>query len=307
MRDRHVTAVRRFNRFYTKQIGILDEGLLQSSFSLAELRVLYEIANGTDVTAAALATELRLDPGYLSRILRRFQERGLVRRETSAADGRRSHLSLTKKGRGTFAELDARQNDDVAALLARLPGTGRQRLVDAMHAIEDVLGASARDTTEPYVLRQHQPGDMGWITHRHGVLYAQEYGYDERFEALVAKIAGEFIEHLDPACERCWIAERHGEIVGSVFLVKQSATVAKLRLLYVEPSARGLGIGARLVDECIRFARRARYRKITLWTQSELLAARRIYQKAGFEVVGKQRHRSFSRDNLVSETWELTL
>jgi len=307
MRDRDVAAVRRFNRFYTKQIGILDEGLLRSPFSLAEVRVLYEIANGTDVTAAALADELRLDAGYLSRILRRFHERGLVRRETSAADGRRSHLTLTEKGRRTFAGLDARQNEDVAALLARLPAAGRQRLVDAMHAIEDVLGAPARDSGEPYLLRQHQPGDMGWITHRHGVLYSQEYGYDERFEALVARIAGEFIEHLDPARERCWIAERHGEIVGSVFLVQQSATVAKLRLLYVEPSARGLGIGARLVDECIRFARRAGYRKITLWTQSELLAARRIYQKARFKLVGKQRHRSFSRDDLVSETWELKL
>lgn len=307
MRDRDVAAVRRFNRFYTKQIGILDEGLLRSPFSLAEVRVLYEIANGTDVTAAALADELRLDPGYLSRILRRFHERGLLRRETSAADGRRSHLTLTEKGRRTFAGLDARQDEDVAALLARLSAAGRQRLVDAMHGIEDVLGAPARDSGEPYLLRQHQPGDMGWITHRHGVLYSQEYGYDERFEALVAKIAGEFIEHLDPARERCWIAERRGEIVGSVFLVNQSATVAKLRLLYVEPSARGLGIGARLVDECIRFARRAGYRKITLWTQSELLAARRIYQKTGFKLVGKRRHRSFSRDDLVSETWELKL
>ena len=307
MRDRDVAAVRRFNRFYTKQIGILDEGLLRSPFSLAEVRLLYEIANGTDVTAAALADELRLDPGYLSRILRRFHERGLVRRETSAADGRRSHLTLTEKGRRTFAGLDARQNEDVVALLTRLPAAGRQRLVDAMHGIEDVLGAPARDSGEPYLLRQHQPGDMGWITHRHGVLYSQEYGYDERFEALVARIAGEFIERLDPARERCWIAERHGEIVGSVFLVQQSATVAKLRLLYVEPSARGLGIGARLVDECIRFARRAGYRKITLWTQSELLAARRIYQKARFKLVGKQRHRSFSRDDLVSETWELKL
>ena len=307
MRDHDIAAVRRFNRFYTKQIGILDEGLLRSPFSLVEVRVLYEIANGTDVTAAALAEELRLDPGYLSRILRRFHERGLLRRETSAADGRRSHLTLTEKGRRTFAGLDVQQDQDVAALLARLPASGRQRLVDAMHAIEDVLGAPARDSGEPYLLRQHQPGDMGWITHRHGVLYSQEYGYDERFEALVAKISGEFIEHLDPARERCWIAERRGEIVGSVFLVKQSATVAKLRLLYVEPSARGLGIGARLVDECIRFARRAGYRKITLWTQSELLAARRIYQKTGFKLAGKQRHRSFSRDDLVSETWELKL
>lgn len=307
MRDAQVATVRRFNRFYTKQIGILHEGVLRSPFSLAETRVLYEIANGTDVSARELADELRLDPGYLSRILRRFQTSGLIRRQTSATDGRRSLLTLTDKGRRTFATLDARQDDDVAALLARASAAERQRLIASMHTIEALLGPPAKDAAEPYVLRPHQPGDMGWITYRHGVLYSQEYGYDERFEALVAKIVGEFIEHFDPARERCWIAERKGEIVGSVFLVKKSATVAKLRLLYVESSARGLGIGARLVDECVRFARRARYRKITLWTQNELLAARHLYQKAGFQLVAQQAHKSFSRDDLVAETWELKL
>jgi len=302
-----VAAVRRFNRFYTKQIGILGERLLQSPFSLAEMRVLYEIANRENVSAVDLAEELRLDAGYLSRILRRFQKGGLVRRETSAEDGRRNLLSLTEKGQRTFATLNARQEEDVAALLTRVPAAGQRRLIESMHAIEEVLGAPAEGSKTPYVLRQHQPGDMGWITHRHGVLYSQEYGYDEHFEALVAKIVGEFIENYDPARERCWIAERNGEIAGSVFLVKKSATVAQLRLLYVEPSARGLGIGARLIDECLRFARRARYRKITLWTQSELLAARHLYRKAGFELVAEQPHRSFSRDDLVADTWELKL
>ena len=302
-----VAAVRRFNRFYTRQIGIIGERLLQSPFSLAEMRVLYEIANRENVSAVDLAEELRLDAGYLSRILRRFQKGGLVRRETSAEDGRRSLLSLTEKGQRTFATLNARQEEDVAALLTRVPAAGQRRLIESMHAIEEVLGAPAEGSKTPYVLRQHQPGDMGWITHRHGVLYSQEYGYDEHFEALVAKIVGEFIENYDPARERCWIAERNGEIAGSVFLVKKSATVAQLRLLYVEPSARGLGIGARLIDECLRFARRARYRKITLWTQSELLAARHLYEKAGFELVAEQRHRSFSRDDLVADTWELKL
>jgi len=302
-----VAAVRRFNRFYTKQIGILGERLLQSPFSLAEMRVLYEIANRENVSAVELAEELRLDAGYLSRILRRFQKGGLVTRETSAEDGRRNLLSLTEKGQRTFATLNARQEEDVAALLTRVPAAGQRRLIESMHAIEEVLGAPAEGSKTPYVLRQHQPGDMGWITHRHGVLYSQEYGYDEHFEALVAKIVGEFIENYDPARERCWIAERNGEIAGSVFLVKKSATVAQLRLLYVEPSARGLGIGARLIDECLRFARRARYRKITLWTQSELLAARHLYEKAGFELVAEQPHRSFSRDDLVADTWELKL
>ena len=302
-----VAAVRRFNRFYTKQIGILGERLLQSPFSLAEMRVLYEIANRENVSAVELAEELRLDTGYLSRILRRFHKSGLVRRETSAEDGRRSLLSLTEKGQRTFATLNARQEEDVAALLTRVPAAGQRRLIESMHAIEEVLGAPAEGSKTPYVLRQHQPGDMGWITHRHGVLYSQEYGYDEHFEALVAKIVGEFIENYDPARERCWIAERNGEIAGSVFLVKKSATVAQLRLLYVEPSARGLGIGARLIDECLRFARRARYRKVTLWTQSELLAARHLYRKAGFELVAEQPHRSFSRDDLVADTWELKL
>jgi DNA-binding MarR family transcriptional regulator/GNAT superfamily N-acetyltransferase len=307
MLDACIAAFRRFNRFYTKQIGLLDEGILQSPFSLAEVRVLYEIAHGQDVSAVAVAAELRLDAGYLSRILARLQKQGILRREASPADGRLSLLALTEKGRRIFKALDRRQEEDVAALLGRVPASGQRRLVESMRAIEEILLVPAGKSNEPFVIRQHRPGDMGWITHRHGVLYSQEYGYDERFEALVATIVGEFIEHFDPARERCWIAERRGEIAGSVFLVKKSATVAKLRLLYVEPAARGQGIGARLMDECIRFARHARYRKITLWTQSELVAARHLYRQKGFELVGERRHRSFSRDDLVAETWELRL
>ncbi len=306
MANAHVDAVRQFNRFYTKQIGVLQEGLLGSPFSLTEVRVLYEIAHGPGVGAADLASRLRIDRGYLSRILARFQKSGIVRFESSAADGRRSLLSLTAKGKRTFDALEARQHEEVAALLAPVAPGGRRRLIESMRTIELILGAPA-EAKAPYLLRTHQPGDMGWVTYRHGMLYAQEYGYDERFEALVAKIVGEFIEHFDPARERCWIAEKDGEIAGSVFLVKKSAAVAKLRLLYVEPAARGLGIGERLIGECIRFARQARYRKITLWTQSELRAARHLYQKAGFELVAEERHQSFGRDDLVAETWELTL
>jgi DNA-binding MarR family transcriptional regulator/ribosomal protein S18 acetylase RimI-like enzyme len=301
-----IAAVRQFNRFYTRQIGVLEEGLLGSAFSLTEVRVLYEIAHGPGVGAAELAARLHIDPGYLSRILARLQKQGLVRFESNPEDRRRSLLSLTAKGKKTFAGLDARQQKEVAELLAPVPRNGRRRLVDSMHAIEQILAPPAC-AKESYLLRGHQPGDMGWVTYRHGVLYAQEYGYDERFEALVAKIVGEFIEQLDPTRERCWIAEKDSEIVGSVFLVKKSAAVAKLRLLYVEPAARGLGIGERLIGECIRFARQARYRRITLWTQSELHAARHLYVKAGFELTAEQPHQSFGRKDLVAETWELAL
>ena len=301
-----IAAVRQFNRFYTKQIGVLEEGLLGSPFSLTEVRVLYEIANGAGVGAAELAARLHIDAGYLSRMLARFHKQGLVHFASNPKDRRRSLLSLTAKGKKTFGALDTRQQKEVAALIDPVPPPARRRLLQSMSAIEQILGAPTC-AKEPYLLRSHQPGDIGWVTYRHGVLYAQEYGYDERFEALVAKIVGEFIEHLDPARERCWIAERDGEIVGSVFLVKKSATVAKLRLLYVEPSARGLGIGERLIAECIRFARQARYRKITLWTQSELGAARHLYLKAGFKRTAEHPHQSFGRDDLVAETWELTV
>jgi DNA-binding MarR family transcriptional regulator/GNAT superfamily N-acetyltransferase len=298
-------AVRRFNRFYTKRIGVLHEGLLQSPFSLTEVRVLYELAHQENITASELAKELGLDAGYLSRILRRFEYCGFLDRTPSQNDGRRSHLRLTQQGRDAFASLDERSHDEVAALLDKLPATEQKRLLDAMQTIEKTL-ASPRIATTPYLLRSHQPGDMGWIIHRHGVLYAQEYGWNEEFEALVAEIAAKFIQTFDPRRERCWIAERDGELIGSVFLVKQSDEVAKLRLLLVEPAARGLGVGTRLVEECIRFARQAGYTTITLWTNDVLRAARHIYEKVGFHLMREGPHYSFGHD-LVEQTWELAL
>ena len=305
-----VGDVRSFNRFYTKQIGVLQEGLFRSPFSLTEVRVLYELAHRSKPTAGELCKELGLDPGYLSRTLRAFEKRGLIRRETSKTDGRQSLLTLSAKGERVFAPLEARSNEQVASMLSKVSSPQRKRLVEAMHVIEDLLGderSRERISTTPYLLRQHQPGDMGWVVHRHGALYAREYGYDERFEALVAEIVAEFIRRFEPKRERCWIAEKDGEVVGSVFLVQKSKAISKLRLLLVEPSARGLGIGRRLVAECIRFARQVGYRKMMLWTQSELKAARHLYQEAGFQLVKKETHQSWGREDLVSETWEMKL
>jgi DNA-binding MarR family transcriptional regulator/N-acetylglutamate synthase-like GNAT family acetyltransferase len=302
---RHVGSVRGFNRFYTKQIGLLRKGYLESLFSLGELRVLYELAHRKHLIAAELAKELGLDAGYLSRLLATFERRGLIVRKPSGTDARQSHLSLTKSGRQAFAPLELKSNKEAAAMLGKLSGAEQDRLVEAMHTIQRLLGA--RPEHKPaYVLRSHRPGDMGWVVHRHGALYAAEYGWDERFEALVADIAAKFIQNFDPKRERCWIAEQDGAILGSIFLVKKSERVAKLRMLLVEPSARGRGLGNRLVDECVRFARQVGYRKITLWTQSNLSAARRIYEKAGFRLVKKERKISFGQD-LMSETWDLKL
>ncbi|HKH43686.1 MAG TPA: helix-turn-helix domain-containing GNAT family N-acetyltransferase [Thermoanaerobaculia bacterium] len=303
--DRTIEIVRGFNRFYTRKIGVLREGHLDSPFSLTEVRVLYELAHRESPAAAELAQDLGLDPGYLSRMLSRFERRGLIERKPSAQDARRSLLSLTAQGRATFAPLDAKAREDIERMLGGLAPDSRSRLVTAMRSIETVLGAPA-EGPEPYLVRSHRPGDMGWVVHRHGVLYAQEYGWDERFEALVARIVADFIQHEDPAKERCWIAERHGEIAGSVFLVKKSKTVAKLRLLLVEPSARGLGIGSRLVGECERFARQAGYRKIILWTNNVLKDARRIYERAGYRLVHEEPHQQFG-EGLIGETWELAL
>jgi DNA-binding MarR family transcriptional regulator/GNAT superfamily N-acetyltransferase len=304
--ERNIQAVRRFNRFYTRQIGVLQEKLLESPFSLAQARVLYELAHRETPTATELGTQLGLDAGYLSRILSGFKRRGLIGKTRSRADGRQTLLSLTARGRDIFAPLDAHARAEVAAMLSRLSAAERNCLIEAMRTIERVLGERPQSDARPYLLRPHQAGDMGWVVHRHGVLYAQEYGYDEQFEALVASIVAKFIQHYDAKRERCWMAEKEGEIVGSVFLVKKSKAVARLRLLLVEPKARGLGIGARLVSECVRFAGQAGYRKITLWTQSELQAARNIYKGAGFRLVRRERHHSFGQD-LVGETWELTL
>ncbi len=305
----NIRAVRRFNRFYTRKIGVLSEGVYHSPFSLTEVRVLYELAYRQEPYATELARELGLDPGYLSRILRGFGKRGFIKKSPSHTDARQSHLSLTAHGRKVFGVLDARSDEEVGSMLVQLPAVDQARLMGAMDTVEQLLRARnepGRAPKAPYLLRSHQPGDMGWVVHRHGALYAQEYGYDERFEALVAEIVANFIQHLDAKREHCWIAEKDGEIVGSVFLVKKSKKVAKLRLLLVEPKARGMGIGARLVNECVRFARQSGYRKITLWTQRELAAARHLYQNAGFAVVHQHRHHDFGRDS-VAKTWELKL
>ncbi len=303
--EQRIAIVRRFNRFYTKQIGLLGESYLETPFSLTEARVLYELAHRERPAATELARELALDAGYLSRILRGFERRRLLTRTRSKSDGRQNHLALTARGRAAFAPLDARSREDIGGLLAGLGPAEQRRLIDAMRAIETLLGGTPGSKAS-YVLRPHQPGDMGWVVHRHGALYAQEYGFDERFESLVAGVVAKFVERYDPRRERCWIAEQDGEIVGSVFLVRRSRSVAQLRLLLVEPKARGLGIGERLVTECVRFARQAGYRTITLWTNNVLRAARRLYQAAGFRRVHREKHRSFGRA-LVGETWELTL
>jgi DNA-binding MarR family transcriptional regulator/N-acetylglutamate synthase-like GNAT family acetyltransferase len=300
--DRRVGVVRRFNRFWTRQIGVLREGYLESRFSLTEVRVLFELAHREETTASELGGELGLDAGYLSRLLGGFEKGGLIHKRPSEADGRRSLLRLTEQGLETFAPLDARSRSDIGAILGSLTVAEQERLVGAMRTIEGLLS----EEEGSYLLRPHESGDMGWVVYRHGVLYAGEYGWDERFEALVAEIVAKFIREYDPKLERCWMAERDGENVGCVFLVKQSEEIARLRLLLVEPQARELGIGNRLVEECIRFARRAGYQKITLWTNDVLYAARRIYQGVGFRLVHEEPHHSFGHD-LVGQTWELEL
>jgi DNA-binding MarR family transcriptional regulator/GNAT superfamily N-acetyltransferase len=303
--ETRIDAVRRFNRFFTRRIGVLREGLLHSPYSLAEARVLFEISHRDEPSASELARDLGLDPGYLSRILARFERRALVDRARSETDGRRRILSLTPEGEEAFALLEERSREEVAEMLAEISEGGQRRLLEAMQSIESILSKSFK-FSEPFILRPHEPGDMGWVVHRHGFLYAQEYGWDERFEALVAQIVADFVNNYDPAKERCWIAEMGRERVGCVFLVRASDTVAKLRLLLVEPEARGLGLGARLVDECIRFARSRGYKIITLWTNSVLDAARHIYETRGFELVDEEEHHSFGCD-LVGQNWELAL
>jgi DNA-binding MarR family transcriptional regulator/GNAT superfamily N-acetyltransferase len=299
-----VDDVRRFNRFYTRRIGVLREGLLGSEFPLPEARLLYELGQRQRCTATQLGADLDLDAGYLSRLLQSLRKRGFVTAKPSPEDARRSLLSLTAKGRRAFSTLDSRSRGEVAGMLAKLPGLAQARLVEAMKTVESLLaenGAAPRIT-----LRPHRPGDMGWVVHRHGALYAEEYGWDERFEALVAGIVARFVQDFDAARERCWIAEMAGRTVGSVFVVKQNKTTAKLRLLLVEPEARGLGIGRRLVEECIRFARDKGYRRLVLWTQSNLDAARGIYRRCGFRRVKSEPHASFGV-RLTGEYWQLRL
>ena len=302
--DAQVSAIRAFNRFYTRKIGVID-GIASRPFSLAEARVLYELAHSEQPTATGIRKELGLDAGYMSRILRGFERRKFVSREQSKADEREKFLSLTAKGRRAFAPLDERSNRDVAAMLDELSPAERRRLVDAVQTVRKLLGDKAEPQT-PYLLRQHQAGDLGWIVHRQAILYAEEYGWDGTYEALAAEIVAQFIKNYDPKRERCWIAEKDGERVGAVFVAKTSDEIAKLRLLHVEQEARGLGIGKRLVEECVRFARQVGYQRITLWTQSNLHAARHIYKQAGFRLVREEEHHSFGKD-LTAETWELAL
>jgi DNA-binding MarR family transcriptional regulator/GNAT superfamily N-acetyltransferase len=306
--DARVAAVRRFNRYYTRQIGVLRKTFLDSPYSLGEARVLYEIASRVAPTATEVARALDLDPGYLSRVLRNFEKRGLVRKTASAKDARQSHLTLTARGKSSFVPIDTRSQRASAAMLENLTPADQNRLIVAMTTIETLLEGQAQEPApqRQYILRQPRPGDFGWIVKRHAELYAQEYGWREPFEGLCAQIVADFVNKYDAARERCWIAETGGENAGTVMLVNDGDGVARVRLLLVEPSARGLGIGARLVDETIRFARSAGYRKMTLWTHSLLTAARHIYQSAGFRLTRSEPHQSWGQP-VVSEHYDLEL
>ncbi len=302
-----INEVRRFNRFYTRLIGVLREDLLCMPFSLTEARILFELAHNDHVTASALCSELGLDPGYLSRMLANFEQQGLVKKTRSEEDGRQFLLHLTARGSDAFAILDQRARDEIAEVLSDVSDADQQQLLKAMHTIQGILDREkAPRAAEPFVLRTPEPGDMGWVAYRHGALYAEEFGWDEQYEASVAQTVSEFINHYTPARERCWIAEMGGENVGSVFVVQADDAVAGLRFLLVEPKARGLGLGTRLVEEGIRFAKRKGYHKLIIWSNSMLVAARHIYQKAGFTLVAQEKSHSYGRD-LIAETWEMAL
>jgi len=297
-----IAALRRFNRFYTKQIGALAEGLSQSRFSLTEARVLYELAHRSGAPASTIGAALNLDAAYLSRILRGFEMEGLLTRTPSETDRRQQILTLTEAGRAAFAPLDYAACQEAGRLLAGITESEQAELLHSMGRIETLLTGE----TKPWTLRPPLPGDIGWVIQRHGALYAEEYGFDERFEALVAKVAGDYLTHRDPVRDRCWIAERDGVRLGSVFLMHQSAEVGKLRLLIVEPAARGTGLGKHLVTACVEAARAAGYRRLALWTNDILLAARGIYQKAGFRLIARKSHNNFG-PWMVGEDWELDL
>jgi DNA-binding MarR family transcriptional regulator/GNAT superfamily N-acetyltransferase len=304
--SRNIEVVRHFNRFYTRHIGVLNEGLLASPFSLTEARVIYELAQRGNTTATELGNELNLDPGYLSRMIRNLEQRRLVNKKPAATDARQTVLSLSSRGRKEFENLNQLSRNQIDEILNGLSSLDQSRLLAAMQTIEEILAPIPQNEQVAFLLRPPHAGDLGWVVQSNGALYAQEYGWDESYEALVAQIVADFVKNYDAKKERCWIAERDGQNVGSVFLVKESDQVAKLRLLIVDPKARGFGIGKRLVDECTRFARQAGYKKITLWTNSVLVAARTIYQKAGYKLVKEEKHHSFGHD-LVGETWELDL
>lgn len=301
-----VAAIRRFNRFYTRQIGVLRKTYLDSPYSLGEMRVLYEISHGDGPTASDIARHLDLDAGYLSRVLRNFEKRGLISRKTSEKDARQSHLALTARGKKMFAPMESRSERDVADMLGKLSGVDQARLVAAMGTIEALLDGEAQPSRAQPLLRPPRAGDFGWIVSRHAELYGQEYGWGEPFEGLCAQIVADYANKNDPKCERCWIAELDGENVGCVMLVKDSDEVARIRLLLVDPKGRGLGLGRRLVDECIRFARAAGYKKITLWTHSVLTAARHVYEKAGFTLTSSEKRHTWGKD-VVAEFWDLEL
>ncbi|MCB0169844.1 MAG: MarR family transcriptional regulator [Anaerolineae bacterium] len=300
-----INTVRHFNRFFTRQIGVLREGLLHSPYSLTEARIIFELAHRPNLTASELGNELGLDAGYLSRILTKLEQQNLIEKTRSDEDGRQRLITLTTAGQDAFALLDGRSSEEVAEMLGELSNGDRLRLIEAMNTIEDILNHGFK-YAEPFYLRHHETGDMGWVIYQHGLLYHREYGWDESFEALVAQICADFITNYDPAKERCWLAEMQGERVGSIFCVNAGDGVAKLRLLLVDPKARDLGLGTRLVKEGIRFARRAGYQKVTLWTNDILIAARQIYEKLGFRLVAEDPHHSFGHD-LVGQTWELPL
>jgi DNA-binding MarR family transcriptional regulator/GNAT superfamily N-acetyltransferase len=308
-----IAAVRRFNRFYTRQIGVLRKTFLDSPYSLGEARILYEISSHRSPTASQIARTLGLDAGYLSRVLHNFEKHGLIERRTSRKDARQSHLALSALGKKTFAPIESRSQQSAGHMLGKVPPADQARLIAAMDTIETLLeaGPATEQAAEPdkrrnYILRAPRSGDFGWIVRRNAELYAQEYRWLEPFEGVCAQIVADFVNKYDARSERCWIAEMNGENVGSVMLVKDSADVARLRLLLVDPKARGLRLGARLTDEAIHFARGAGYRRITLWTHSVLGAARHIYQKAGFKLTGSEPHQSWGQP-VVSEYYDLEL
>jgi len=304
--EKRIADVRQFNRFYTQKIGVLHEGLLRSDFSLAESRIVYELGSRGTATAAELARDLELDAGYFSRLVRGLERRGFLSRKKSKADGRQMLLRLTAQGRKRYQVLDRRSHDDIAEMLVGLSEGEQKRLMSAFATITQLWTPAGEGAAQSYLLRPQRVGDMGWIIHRHAALYGREYGWDWTFESMVAKVAAEFIDNFKPGRECCWIAEKDGEVVGSAVVVEQSPTIAKLRLVYVEPHTRGLGIGKRLVEQCMDFARDAGYRSMTLWTNDILHAARAIYQKAGFALVKSEPHRSFGHE-LVGEYWKTRL
>jgi DNA-binding MarR family transcriptional regulator/GNAT superfamily N-acetyltransferase len=306
-----VARVRAFNRDYTRRIGVLSDGLLGSPYSLTEMRVMYELAHRSGVTAAELADELDLDRGYLSRLLKRFESKKLLAKTSSPEDGRRQHLQLTPEGMHVFQPLNLRSQEQVREMLTALSDERRSAVLDAMEVIQTSLSGAPNAIESatkklPVTLRAHRPGDMGWVVQRNAEVYHQEYGWTDAYEALVAEITAEFLKKFDPLRERCWIAEYDGRRVGCIFAVAKDETTAKLRLLLVEPDARGLGVGRLLVNECVNFARDKGYQKMVLWTQETLTAARRIYAAVGFRRTAQEPHHSFGHD-LAGETWELEL